>query len=141
MLKSATKNYDPTMAMLNAMMGGGADKEVDEGIYHLGHHNFGNTITTKDEWPDLKDKDGEYFGLFGVCDTPDQVFERCPMIKGSETNYCVSFTKVSRGDQPLDGGWRWHKWGDYIGTKEVTTEYLHDEQEIEEIYCYQVYEI
>lgn len=141
MLTTARKIYDPAIAMINAMMGGGADKEIETGVYEIGHHNFGNTIVTKNKWPDLTDKDGKWFNAYGVCDNPEQVFETCPMIKGSENKYCVSFTKVSKSGEPSEGGWRWHKWGEYIGSKEPTTEYLHDEPEIDEVYCYHVYEV
>jgi hypothetical protein len=39
------------------------------------------------------------------------------------------------------GGWRWHKWGPYIGTQEPKCEYIHDEPEIEEVFTYHVYEL
>ena len=33
-------------------------------------------------------------------------------------------------------GWRWHKWGPYIGTQDPQCEYLADEPEIKEVFVY-----
>lgn len=142
MLASAHKRFDPVMALLNSMIGNGQeDVEIETGVYSVGHHNFGNSIFIKDDWPKLVDKDGEYFGSFGVCDSLDQVFEQCPMIKKSDTKYCISLTEVTKDTQSPEGGWRWHKWGSYIGNQNPTTEYLYDEPEIKSVYCYSIYAI
>jgi hypothetical protein len=38
------------------------------------------------------------------------------------------------------GGWRWHKWGPYIGKGEPTTEYLDDEDGFADgVYVYHFY--
>lgn len=58
----------------------------------------------------------------------------------SERRFVVAFTRVRREDQPADGGWRWHKWGQYIGKHEPRCEYLYDEDGIDEVYCFHVYE-
>jgi len=50
--------------------------------------------------------------------------------------------RVIRKDlEPTDGGWRWHKWGEYIGTQNPQMEYIHDEPEIEKVYVYHIYEL
>jgi len=142
MLTSATKNNDTTMAIVNAIMGGSVmDTEVSPGIYEIGHHNFSNTIIKKNDYPDLVDKDGEYFGPYGVCDYIEQVFDKCPMLRESEDKYCVAFTKVNRDEQPPEGGWRWHKWGTYIGVYDIVCEYLHDDSVVDSIYCYHIFEL
>jgi hypothetical protein len=59
----------------------------------------------------------------------------------SDRRFTLAFTRVRKRDQPDEGGWRWHKWGEYIGEKSPQYEYLYDEgNEIEEVYCYHVYE-
>ena len=45
-------------------------------------------------------------------------------------------TKVIKSQQPMHWGWRWHKWGDYIGTHSPTTEFIYDEKDIDHVYCY-----
>jgi hypothetical protein len=47
-------------------------------------------------------------------------------------------TEVRKDDQPKQGGWRWHKWGPYIGTHEKQFEYLADEEGIERVFCYHI---
>jgi hypothetical protein len=43
-------------------------------------------------------------------------------------------------ESKLDFMWRWHKWGEYIGTKNPQHEYLYDEDEsIQEVFCYHIY--
>lgn len=46
----------------------------------------------------------------------------------------VFFTPMVRAEQSPEGGWRWHKWGEYIGDHTPTAEYLYDEPEIERVY-------
>ncbi|KYC77058.1 hypothetical protein B4092_4795 [Bacillus licheniformis] len=50
-------------------------------------------------------------------------------------------TKVRKKNQPRKYGWRWHKWGEYIGNHTPDHEYLYDEKEIEEIFVYQIIRI
>jgi hypothetical protein len=94
------------------------------------------------EYPAI-DVDGRFFGPYGVCDSPDQ-FMAHPLgsfVTKSPRLFTVSFTLIAKSDQCEDGGWRWHKWGEYIGEKEPQCEYLYDEgPEITEVYCYHVYE-
>lgn len=50
-------------------------------------------------------------------------------------------TPVRKADQTHDGGWRWNKWwGPYIGSQRPQFEYLYDEPEIDEVFCYHIYE-
>ena len=42
------------------------------------------------------------------------------------------------------GGWRWHKWGEYIGKLNPQCKYLDDEEfgdNFEYVLCYHLYEI
>lgn len=47
-------------------------------------------------------------------------------------------TRLLKSEESSDGGWRWHKWGEYIGTHKPQCEYLHDEPEIEEVWVFDV---
>lgn len=77
---------------------------------------------------------------YGVCDDVAQVYKKYPILKNDKKNaYCVSFCKIERKEQPSDGGWRWHKWGEYIGKHKITTEYLHDEKKIDFVYVYHIH--
>ncbi len=57
----------------------------------------------------------------GVCDCPTQFAKKYPTYKG-----LVWMTVVKREDQPQSGGWRWRKWGTYIGEYPNEIEYLYD---------------
>ena len=89
----------------------------------------------------------EYFefsssGSYGVCDglqnfldifneelatIPEKVF--------------VTLTPIHRKQQPEYGGWRWRKWGPYIGNFKRTEEYLFNETEIDTVWIYHIYVI
>jgi hypothetical protein len=78
---------------------------------------------------------------YGVCDSWRQIVERWPIIVESERRFVIGVTRVRRVDQSPEGGWRWHKWGFYIGTHEPQREYLYDEEGIEQVWCFHIYEI
>lgn len=78
---------------------------------------------------------------YGVCDNYQQLLDKCPeIVNSNERQFIVTLFQVDRDDQDEEGGWRWHKWGDYIGDETPTCEYLYDEPDIDRVYCYQVYE-
>ena len=52
----------------------------------------------------------------------DTLFE---VLSASERKYALFFTKIHQ--EPGEGGWRWHKWGPYIGKHDIQCEYLADE--------------
>ena len=78
---------------------------------------------------------------YGVCDNWEQITKRWPLIKDSNRAFIISLAEVVREDQSPRGGWRWHKWGEYIGTQQPTTEYLYDEPVIEEVLVFQLIEV
>lgn len=136
---------DNQIGKMIAAIGGYSTETIKlgTGLYEIGHFNFDHSIGNDiNEYPDFKGDD-EYLGPYGVCDEPEQVLQKYDKwLNGTEKNYCVSFTKLTKKGQPEQGGWRWHKWGQYIGTKEPQHEYLYDEgDDIEYVYCYHIYEI
>lgn len=80
-------------------------------------------------------------GSYGVSDSLEQVVERFPAIDGDPRPLAVIGSVVRRSDQPEHGGWRWHKWGAYIGEREPQYEYLHDEPDIDLVWVWHIYEI
>ena len=79
---------------------------------------------------------------YGVCDDYSQILERYDgLLNNPNKNYVIGLSVVEREKQPLDGGWRWHKWGEYIGNQNPQHEYLYDDVHIDRVYCFHIYEI
>jgi hypothetical protein len=38
-------------------------------------------------------------------------------------------------------GWRYHKWGDYIGSQNPQSEYLYDDTHIDAVWTFHIYEL
>ncbi len=81
------------------------------------------------------------FGIYGVADNLLQVLKQCPGLATSERYYVVGYCWMRKNEQDKNGGWRWHKWGKYIGNQKPTCEYLYDEPKIKEVVCYHIYEL
>lgn len=81
---------------------------------------------------------------YGVCDNYQQVLDRLENINyylNSDEKFCIILSRIKKSNQPSKGGWRWHKWGEYIGDHKITTEYLYDEPNIDEVYVFNIYRI
>lgn len=79
---------------------------------------------------------------YGVCDDYSQVCENYgALLSDPNKHYVIGLSTVERKNQPSDGGWRWHKWGEYIGNQEPRHEYLYDDTHIDKVYCFHIYEI
>lgn len=114
------------------------DGVVIDGLYKRGSYGSHPFFDYK-TWPENLSDTG-FFSEYGVCDTIQQVLDQCPKLQDSKREFIVMFTPVLKANQSDWGGWRWHKWGPYIGTKEPQCEYLYDEPEIDGIFCYHIYE-
>lgn len=80
---------------------------------------------------------------FGVCDNATQVLEYLKELEkkdiiDEDSPKVILLTPMFKESQPSDGGWRWHKWGSYIGVQKHEYEYLYDEKEVEMIYCFEI---
>lgn len=89
---------------------------------------------------------GEKFGVceYGVCDNASQAIDHFKNIekeRGIDFGNCVLCLRpIVKKNQPADGGWRWHKWGPYIGVKHPECEYIYDEgDDINFVWCYHLY--
>jgi hypothetical protein len=120
---------------------GGMPTEIEKGIYLSPSFSFGNNIIDGKE--DYFSFDNYDLPPYGVCDNIEQVKEKYKKwIEDDNFKCCISFTKVEKSAQSERDGWRWEKWGEYIGTKNPECEYLYDEgDEIKEVYCYHIYQI
>lgn len=79
---------------------------------------------------------------YGVADNIEQLKEYYKAgIESNETEIVISFVTIRKEDQSKEGGWRWHKWGEYIGTQEPTMEYIADEPIIDSVICFHAYVI
>jgi hypothetical protein len=96
-------------------------------------------------YPDINDIcDG--IGCYGVCDSPQQFIDKYKAgLEGdpARTFFCT-FTHIAKepSNAGKGGGWRWHKWGEYIGTGKHECEYLDDEAGFGDgVYVYHVLQI
>lgn len=142
----------PDVGVILAIIGDGSPEatRLDVGLYQVRHFSFEHVAKAKLEpyWQEMRTFDDVESGVtllpseYGVCDSPDQFVGKFGgVLKSSSRKFCVSFTKICRDDQPESGGWRWHKWGPYVGEHEPTVEYLRDEPQIEVVFAYHVYEV
>jgi hypothetical protein len=111
--------------------------EHQPGIYDIGHFN-GSHLFPEDEFDQYPS--GINCGAYGVCDSVENLLTHAPELITSERQFVITLTSVRRDQQSPSGGWRWHKWGDYIGSHDIQCEYLYDEEGIDEVFCYHVFE-
>jgi len=110
--------------------------KIRKGIYEQGHTNF--HVSGYDAWPNNLEN-GIY--EYGVCDNIEQLLEKCPNLeKDPNRQFVIIICEIVASEQSEEGGWRWSKWGDYIGDHKITAEYLYDEKEISSVYVYHIYE-
>lgn len=133
---------DPILGMVAQVNKRGASERITQGIYEIGHFGSSHWLPNFEHWPQLPDKFDRIspLGCFGVCDNVEQIIARCPELVTSPRQFLITVHRVVRSEQEPDGGWRWHKWGDYIGVHSPTTEYLYDEPEIEQVLVFHIYE-
>lgn len=132
---------DSDLAAILTLLGqGGKPVELEPGIFLSPSFSFQHAIVGEvEEYFDF----GHELSPYGVCDCLEQIKEKyAAWFNDEEYKFCVSLTKVEKVEQPPEGGWRWHKWGEYIGTKQPRYEYLYDEgDDIQVVYCYHIYQL
>jgi hypothetical protein len=123
--------------ILDCIAGGRKAELIQEGIYKVHHFGSSNFPHGYESYPDFANED---FNAYGVCDNVEQLLEACPELRGSDRKFTVMLTPIVKSEQSSDGGWRWHKWGPYIGTQNPQYEYIYDEKDIEQVFVYHIYE-
>jgi hypothetical protein len=83
---------------------------------------------------------------YGVCDNASQLIEYYnKLIANKELDnnktYGLFLVPHFKSSQPEKWGWRWEKWGEYIGVQKSVSDYLYDEPNIEMVYSFNIYEI
>ena len=71
------------------------------------------------------------FETYGVADNIQQILDyHKEEFIDSHEKYILFFTKIYQDKENAGkgGGWRWHKWGEYIGNLNPQCEYLDDEE-------------
>lgn len=77
--------------------------------------------------------------IYGVCDNHEQILKEWPHLEKSTQRHFITMTPIHRKHQPSEEGWRWHKWGEYIGEHEIQHEYLYDEKDIDVVYVFHIF--
>ncbi len=137
---------DPILTILAGMDGAPVTPtETRTGVWEIGH--YGSSAFLRglyEQYPEgLGEEPEMYRGPYGVCDSVEDILRAYPILEASKTRQFIVTMKLVKRDasrKGLGGGWRWHKWGEYIGKQEQTTEYLDDEPNVEQVYCYHIFE-
>ena len=117
-------------------------RRLSQGVYQSQHWNFGlefrGSQSYELDYPDL----GDDLDSIGVCDSPQQLITLLPaLVTTGPGRYAISVVRLDRDDQEPKGGWRWHKWGAYVGSQSPQCEYLADEPLVETVWTYHVYSL
>lgn len=84
---------------------------------------------------------------YGVADSVEQIKEYFKEeIEDPNRKFFISATPVfqHKENKGKGGGWRWHKWGSYIGELDRKCEYLDDEDfgdDFKYVICFHIYEL
>lgn len=78
---------------------------------------------------------------YGVADNIEQVKEYAKDMISSDNPVVIALTEMRKDKEPENDGWRWEKWGQYIGKQDPQCEYLFDEPNIESVYVFHVYAV
>lgn len=128
-------------AFILGLVGGGGSStptRLSQGLYLCCHWSSEHLLRGRKVKPSYF-LNVEY-DAFGVCDTPQQVIDAYKLNDIPEEVF-VCFVPIRKSEQPSRDGWRWHKWGPYIGTQHPQCEYIYDEPSIKEVYTFQIYQL
>lgn len=144
-VKPASAANNPNALFISLLTTGSLNfgaQRLAPGVYKSSSfsHDYIHGIRDFDNhYPTLTHVEGGRFGSFGVCDNWQQVVGQCKELRASDPQgYVLTITPVTRAEQESRGGWRWHKWGSYIGDQEPCHEYLYDDKHIDLVYTYSV---
>lgn len=127
---------------LVASVNGRANKttKLATGVYEIPHFGSSNWPYGVKTWKDTLTSEEEELDQYGVCDNWEQILEEYPVVATSPIRCFITVTPIIKAEQPQQWGWRWHKWGPYIGTKDPQYEYIAQEgPEIEKVYVFHIY--
>jgi len=107
-------------------------QEIRECSYGVFDENW-NLITHEDFNKGAFKKAKKIQTPYGVADNVEQIkkfFKTA--IKSKDKLFVISYFELNKKEE-TKGGWRWHKWGEYIGVQKPQCEYLVDEPIIEKV--------
>jgi hypothetical protein len=125
---------------------------IEQGIYQS---NFAYNFSEEEfeelqglKWEDRYDIFPNHDkGTYGVADNIEQIkdYYRAE-IEDRDARYAIAVTPVfqDRGNAGKGGGWRWHKWGEYIGQLDSKCEYLDDEdfgEDFEHVLVFEIFRV
>jgi len=136
-------------------------KELEPGIYqtklnfHMGMRQYtdfspisSHERLGKDGLPKKYEQDSSIMDYFentiesyGIADNVEQIKQYYQDQINSDAKIVINLTEIRKDNQPENGGWRWEKWGKYIGTRESKADYIYDEPEIDSVYVFHVYSV
>ena len=118
------------------------------GVYVCGlNENY--TLERITDYREVRNFDSPiYWCNYGVADNASQVldyYENFLLTNYADymndRKFIITMTPIFKEDQPEYGGWRWHKWGQYIGEFEPKCEYLYNEQGIDYVWVFTILEV
>lgn len=144
MLKTPTQFFTHGAAAIIAIMNGNKAGHtiIGEGLVEIGHFSSDLLLYGQNGGWDF-----QMIGAptYGVCDSPEQFLKKFSAeLIGDPRELCVFFTHVKKDEmnRGRGGGWRWHKWGEYVGEGKPEMEYLDDETGFEGgVYVYHIHDI
>ncbi len=127
-------------------------KEYPVGFYHFSNHDVDDLTDHKvikefcsfspETMEEFRDFKGKMRNNYGICDNYKQILKEYPELKKDKNRkFVITLSMICKDQQSKNGGWRWHKWGKYIGKKKPKCEYLYDEPKIDEVLIYHIYEV
>lgn len=149
-------NIDSHHSLILNLIGGTrtARGELQPGLIEISHwspdcHYEIEDIDNGDTLEEMGDiiREGKWITSYGVADTPEQAFEHAKqaLAKAGRTGeHCVFVTHITKdlSNAGQGGGWRWHKWGEYIGKGAPMHEYLDDEPGFENgVWTFHIYRV
>jgi hypothetical protein len=88
-----------------------------------------------------------YIPMYGVADNIEQIKSLYKkQIDDPATKWVITLTPVSQNKEKKGkkDGWRWHKWGSYIGILKPQCEYIDDEnfgEDFQYVICFHLYKV
>jgi len=84
-----------------------------------------------------------YHRRYGVCDNYSQAIEKYKELVNDgvidkDENIVIMLVPLFR-ERQSQFGWRWKKWGRYVGIQERKHEYLYDEKNIELVFSFEIF--
>lgn len=136
---------DTTLGMILRMMGGDLEITSPKQGYFVGPLSMEQLlggITIRDLSMNTSVKLGTWASNSYVDDSPEEFIEKYHELLADDNRiFAVFFTPIQREEQDPEGGWRWHKWGEYLGKHTPQREYLYDEEGIDVVYIVKILQV